>query len=156
MSRHGQRGSQQACRLVVSHPGCMLFCRVCSLVFTRSNGWNSRVEQVPLREPHMKAFRAGWAWGNKHRKTEFEQEQGLKEETKVKVRKEYKWVDIKCGVTAEEKSNGFEMNRKIRWWNYSLREYNSGSTLKGPYSTLFYYFAFPLSPLHMLVQQKQL
>lgn len=40
---------------------------------------------------------------------------GLKEETKVKVRKEYKWIYIKCGVTAEEKSNGFEMNRKIRW-----------------------------------------
>lgn len=45
-----------------AHPGSMLFCRVCSRVFTRSSGWNSRVEQVPLREPHMKALSAGWAW----------------------------------------------------------------------------------------------
>lgn len=46
---------------VRTHPGLTLFCMVCSRVFTRSRGWKSSVEHVPLREPHMKALRAGWA-----------------------------------------------------------------------------------------------
>lgn len=37
----------------------MLLCRVCRRVFTRSSGWKSSVEQVPLKEPHMKALMAG-------------------------------------------------------------------------------------------------
>ena len=28
----------------------------CKQVFTRSKGWNSRVEQVPLKDPAVKAF----------------------------------------------------------------------------------------------------
>lgn len=42
-----------------THPGLALFCMVWSRVLTRSKGWKSSVEQVPLREPHMKALRAG-------------------------------------------------------------------------------------------------
>lgn len=41
------------------YPGLAWFCMVCSLVFTRSRGWKSSVEHVPLKEPHMKALRAG-------------------------------------------------------------------------------------------------
>lgn len=40
-------------------PGLALFCSVCSRVLTRSKGWKRSVEQVPLREPHIKALRAG-------------------------------------------------------------------------------------------------
>lgn len=41
------------------YPGLALFRMVWSRVLTRSKGWKSSVEQVPLREPHMKALRAG-------------------------------------------------------------------------------------------------
>ncbi|TNN57869.1 hypothetical protein EYF80_031951 [Liparis tanakae] len=42
-----------------THPGCTPLCRVCSRVLTRSRGWKSSVEQVPLTEPHTKALMAG-------------------------------------------------------------------------------------------------
>lgn len=52
-------GTCGACERACTHPGLTWFCMVCSRVFTRSRGWKSSVEQVPLREPHMKALRAG-------------------------------------------------------------------------------------------------
>lgn len=45
----------------LTHPGCTPPCKVCKRVLMRSRGWKSRVEQVPLKEPHMKALIAGWA-----------------------------------------------------------------------------------------------
>lgn len=47
---------------VNTHPGFMPHCNVCRRVLMRSRGWKSSVEQVPLKEPHMKALIAGWAW----------------------------------------------------------------------------------------------
>lgn len=40
-------------------------CRVCKRVFSRSRGWKRSVEQVPLMEPHTKAFRTGCIWKRK-------------------------------------------------------------------------------------------
>lgn len=31
----------------------------CTLVFTKSNGWNNRVEHVPLRDPAKNDFTTG-------------------------------------------------------------------------------------------------
>jgi len=37
-------------------------CRVCRRVFSRSRGWKSSVEHVPLMEPQTKAFSTGCIW----------------------------------------------------------------------------------------------
>lgn len=37
-------------------------CKVCRRVFSRSRGWKSSVEQVPLMEPQTKAFSTGCIW----------------------------------------------------------------------------------------------
>lgn len=50
----------------LSHP-LTAGCRVCRRVFSRSRGWKRSVEQVPLMEPHTKAFRTGCIWKRKKR-----------------------------------------------------------------------------------------
>lgn len=47
-----------------SYP-CSAGCRVCRRVLRRSRGWKSRVEQVPLMEPHRNALIPGCSCGTR-------------------------------------------------------------------------------------------
>lgn len=104
-TRH-RRGLVRACASThvhawrLAHPGCTLLCRVCRRVLMRSRGWNSRVEQVPLKEPHMKALIAGWAleakdknkMSNKINKMREIRDDTLKREGEKKLELKNHWI----------------------------------------------------------------